>query len=75
MLIGSYHNFCGVEIHVIKPEFQYVMIERPQMLNPNWKHRDKDISAQKYLRNLIDGKRISPQTLLEQVCDTEFQKA
>jgi hypothetical protein len=68
-------NFCGVEIHVIKPEFQYVMIERPQMLNPNWKHRDKDISAQKYLRNFIAAKGISPQTLFEQVCDTELQKA
>lgn len=46
------------------------MIERPQMLNPNWKHRAKDILAQKYLRNLIDGKGISPQSLFEQVCDT-----
>jgi hypothetical protein len=68
-------NFCGVEIHVIKPEFQYVMIERPKMLNPNWKHRDKDISARKYLRSLIEGKGITPQTLFEQVCDTDFQSS
>lgn len=66
-------NFCGVEIHVVNPEFQYVMIERPQMLNPNWKHRVKDISAQKYLRSFIEGNEVMPQTLFEQVCDTKFE--
>ncbi len=64
-------NFCGVEIHVIEPEFQFVMIERPQMLNPSWKHRDKDISAQGYLRNYIESKGITAQSLFERVFNTE----
>jgi hypothetical protein len=66
-------NFCGIEVHVLEPEFQFVVIERPQMLNPNWKHRDKDISAQEYLRSFIESKRITPQSLFEQVHDTEVQ--
>lgn len=68
-------NFCGVEVHVVKPEFQYVMIERPQILNPNWKHRDKDILAQKYLRSCIESKGIIPQSLFEHVDDTDFQQS
>jgi hypothetical protein len=64
--------FCGVEIHVVRPEFQYVMIERPQMLNPNWKHRDKDIAARQYLRSYVESKGLAPQALFEHVRDTEF---
>jgi hypothetical protein len=62
-------NFCGVEIHVVTPEFQFVMIEHPQMLNPNWRLRKKDILARDYLRNYIERKGISPQSLFEQVSD------
>lgn len=66
-------EFCGIEIHVVKPEFQYVMIERPQMLNPDWKLRDKDIVAQEYLRNNFESKGINLYTLLEQVYESTFQ--
>jgi hypothetical protein len=62
-------NFCGIEIHVIEPEFQFVMLEHPQMLNPNWRHRGKDISAQRYLRNYLVMNGISPKSLFEQVSD------
>lgn len=65
--------FCGIEVHVVEPEFQFVMIERPQMLNPNWKHRDKDILAQRYLRSFIESKGITAQSLFEQVHDTKFK--
>jgi hypothetical protein len=66
-------DFCGIEIHVVKPEFQFVMIERPQMLNPDWKLRDKDIAAQEYLRNNIESRGINPHTLLKQVYESAFQ--
>lgn len=63
-------NFCGIKIHVVKPEFQYVLLECPQMLNLDWKHREKDIAAQRYLKNLIESTGINSHTLLQQVCDT-----
>ena len=66
-------DFCSIEVHVVKPEFQCVMIERPQMLNPNWTLRDKDIVAQEYLRNHFEKRRINPHVLLEQVYKSAFQ--
>lgn len=68
-------NFCGLEVHVVEPEFQFVMIERPQMLNPNWRHREKDIVARKYLRSYVESKGISPHSLFEQVSDVWLQPA
>lgn len=60
-------NFCGIEIHVVAPEFQYVMNERPKLLNPAWRHRRKDIVTRKYLRSAIAARGISPHSLFEQV--------
>jgi hypothetical protein len=68
-------DFCGIEIHVVKPEFQYAMLECPQMLNPDWKHRDKDLAAQEYLRNNIESRRINPHALLEQVYESAFHSS
>ncbi len=61
--------FCGIEIHVVEPQFQYVMLEYPQMLNPNWQWRETDISARKYLKSLLRAKGIHSQSLLQQVSD------
>lgn len=66
-------NFCGIEIHVVAPELQFVLTERPQMLNPRWKHREKDNVARKYLRKYMEGKRISAQSLFEQVSGVRQQ--
>jgi len=62
-------KFCDIGVHVVQPEFQYVMLERPQMLDPDWKCREKDITAREYLKNCIESKGICPQSLLEQVSD------
>ena len=68
-------DFCGIEIHVVKPEFQYVMLQQPQMLNPNWKLRDKDLAAREYLRNNIESRGNNPHTLLEQVYESAFHSS
>lgn len=60
-------RFYDLDTHVVEPEFQYVMLERPQMLNPEWTHRDKDLLAREYLRLCVERKGIRPQSLLEQV--------
>jgi hypothetical protein len=62
-------RFYGQEIHVVEPEFQYVMIECPQMLNPNWKHRQKDIDARAYLKSRTNERGASLQSLLDRVSD------
>ena len=67
-------NFCGVGIHVAAPEFQYVLIEHPQMLNPVWRNREKDNAAQKYLRRYVEEKGGAPQSLCAQVSDVWLQQ-
>jgi hypothetical protein len=49
----------------VEPEFQYVMLEHPHMLNPDWKCRKKDIVAREYFRSCIESKGIDPDALLE----------
>jgi hypothetical protein len=51
--------------------FQKIMGSSSNKSNRN--HRDKDISARKYLRSCIEGKGITSQTLFEQVSSFEFQ--
>ena len=65
-------NFCGVEIHAAALEFQYVLMERPQLLNPAWRYREKDILARTYLKKWINEKEISPIALFEQVSCDEY---
>ncbi|HSL44090.1 MAG TPA: hypothetical protein VK897_11705 [Anaerolineales bacterium] len=68
-------KFCGFEIHVVEPEFQYVVLERPHMLNPDWQSRQKDIQAQHYLRKYIEAKGIRSESLLKLVSDSYLSQA
>ncbi|MCP4429042.1 MAG: hypothetical protein GY803_31540 [Chloroflexi bacterium] len=45
--------FQGAAVHVVEPEFECVLKHYPQLLNPDWKPRDKDIIARKQLREMI----------------------
>jgi hypothetical protein len=62
-------SFCGVEIHVVAPELQFVLMEQPQLLNPAWRHREKGTIAREYLKGYIKEKGIPPQSLFAQVSD------
>jgi hypothetical protein len=62
-------SFCGVEIHVVVPELQFVLMAQPQLLNPAWRYRDKDTIARKHLKGYIKEKGIPPQSLFAQVSD------
>lgn len=62
-------KFCGIKVHVVQPEFQYVLLEHPQILNPEWNPREKDIVAREYLKGCIENKGICPGSLFEQVHD------
>jgi hypothetical protein len=60
-------QFCGVELHVVEPAFQYVMLEHPEMLNPAWKPRDKDRIAKTQLQAILESARIDAGSLYQQV--------
>ena len=63
--------FYGTEVHAVEPEFQYVLLERPQMLNPFWDCREKDIVAKTYLQEWIEKKGTIPNSLFEEVSEQE----
>jgi hypothetical protein len=47
-------HFQDFRIHAVKPEFQYVLKLHPEFMNPEWKHRDKDLIDIKVLSGLIN---------------------
>lgn len=64
-----------LSVHVVEPEFQYVLLEYPQLLNFDWKPREKDILARNYLKCRIESRGIHPQSLFEQVREERKQIA
>ena len=51
-------EFLGMELHVIAPELQYVLKEHPELLNPDWLIREKDLIEKKYLQDILVKKKI-----------------
>jgi len=51
-------EFLGIELHLISPELQYVLKEHPELLNPEWTIREKDILEKKYLQNVLIEKKV-----------------
>ena len=47
-----------MKVHVVEPEFEYVVKEHPQILNPDWKPRDKDIIAKQYLKEMLEARDV-----------------
>lgn len=46
-------EFYGTEIHVVAPELQYVLKTHPELLNPDWQIREKDILDKEHLRDIL----------------------
>ena len=61
--------FCGIQVHVVEPEFEYVVKHFPALLNPSWQPREKDISARKRLAAILLEKNIDVNRLRSQVSD------
>jgi len=52
-------GFLEAELHVVAPELQYVLKEHPELLNPDWIIREKDIVEKKYLQDLLVKEKIN----------------
>ena len=48
-------HFYNIEVHVVAPEFQYILLEHPELLNPDWKSREKDLDAKAHLRMKLEA--------------------
>ena len=60
-------EFYGREVHVVAPELQYVLKENPELLNPDWMVREKDIFDKEYLRDILLKRKIDICSLHELV--------
>jgi len=51
-------EFYRSELHVVAPELQYVLKEHPELLNPDWLIRQKDILEKEYLQDILVNRKI-----------------
>jgi hypothetical protein len=63
-------EFYGMEVHVVAPELQYVLKECPELLNPAWIIRKKDIPEKEHLRRILLEKGIDVCSLHELISST-----
>jgi hypothetical protein len=56
-------RFYDLDVHVVAPELQYVLLEQPELLNPDWRPRKKDMAAKAYLKTLLEGCGTAPDDL------------
>jgi len=56
-----------MEIHVVASELQYVLKEHPELLNPDWVIREKDVLERGYLQDILLKKGIDVCSLHELV--------
>jgi hypothetical protein len=63
-------KFYGKELHVVAPELQYVLKERPELLNPAWMVREQDIFEKECLQEILLKKGIDVCSLHELVGGT-----
>jgi hypothetical protein len=50
--------FQEVAVHVVEPEFEYVIKHNPHFLNPDWKPREIDLMARKQLQAMLVEKGV-----------------
>lgn len=54
-------------VHVVKPELEYVLKCHPELLNPQWTPRPKDVTAKAALERILYTQRVEVQELFAQV--------
>ena len=57
-LIQQPKRFYDLDVHVVAPELQYFLLEHPDILNPVWKPRQKDLAAKAVLKTMLVTSKI-----------------
>jgi hypothetical protein len=68
-LVPATRKFCDVEVHVVAPQLQYVLLDHPELLNPAWELREKDRIAKDYFTTWLSDNRIAVEHLRSQIHD------
>ena len=57
----------GVPVHVVEPEFEYMIKSRPRLLNPDWNLKERHIAARERLREILQARGVDPESLYPRV--------
>ncbi len=60
-------HFCGVDVHVVTPEFEYMVKCCPQIFNPDWHARPRESRALAQLRAMLQARGVEPDHLYYQI--------
>ena len=60
-------DFYGVKVHISGVEFEYAIKTNPQLLNPEWKHREKDHAAIEHLSRWVQESSITSEEILQRI--------
>ncbi len=59
--------FCGVQVHVVAPEFEYMVKCCPQIFNPDWHARPRESEALARVRSMLEARGVDPDHLYYQI--------
>ena len=59
--------FCGVNVHVVAPELEYVLKSRPRLLNPDWNLEERHRLARDRLAEVLIARGVDLEGLYQQV--------
>ena len=62
-------DFYELSVHIVSPELQYVLKTHPQLLNPKWQVREKDILDIKVLKQILMKRGVELSSLRTMVTD------
>ena len=52
-------RFCEIDLHVVAPEFQYIILFHPTLLNSKWIPREKDVTSMASLKSILEAKGVA----------------
>jgi hypothetical protein len=56
-------RFYDIDVHVVAPEFQYALLDHPELLNPDLISRDKDLVPKTQFKTMLEARGIATDVL------------
>jgi hypothetical protein len=60
-------RFYAVDVHVVAPEFQYALLTHPELLNPQWIPREKDLTTKAFLGGYLKSRGVNTESLFTRI--------
>jgi len=60
-------DFYGLKVHVVEPEFEYVIKSNPNLMNPKWTSRNKDRVEIEMLEDILVQRGVDNDSLISRM--------